>query len=140
MLNIGDVAALAGVPAATVRYYERRGLIAAAFRTRAGYRQYGPDAARHLRFIKHAQAFGFSLEEIQELLALRADDAAACPRVATTAREKIRAITQRIRELERVRHTREGLVRSCDARQPTGECPVLASLAEAHVTTEVEHA
>lgn len=60
-MRIGEIAALAGVPTATVRYYERRGLIAAPARSRAGYRQYGLETARRLRFIKRAQALGFTL-------------------------------------------------------------------------------
>ncbi len=82
MLRIGDVAAAAGVPAATVRYYERRGLLPRAPRTPAGYRQYGTETPRRLRFIRHAQELGFSLEEIQSMLALRSDDPAACRRTA----------------------------------------------------------
>jgi MerR family mercuric resistance operon transcriptional regulator len=130
-MQIGDVAALAGVPAATVRYYERRGLLAAPPRTRAGYRQYGPETARRLRFIKHAQALGFSLDEVQELLDLRVQDPSACHHVETTAREKIRGIKQRIAELQRMQRALEGLVRSCRARRPTDECPVLRALSEA---------
>jgi Hg(II)-responsive transcriptional regulator len=129
-MKIGDLAAVADVPAATVRYYERRGLLAAAPRTESGYRQYGPETALLLRFIKHAQELGFSLDEIQELLKLRIQDSAACSEVEATAREKIRAIRQRIRDLRRMQRTLEGLVRSCRARRPTAECPVLAALAE----------
>lgn len=142
MLTIGGVAALTGVPAATVRYYERRGLISPASRTSAGYRQYDADAAQRLRFIRHAQALGFSLAEVEELLAPRADDAAACPRVAAASRRKIRIIEQRIGELDRVKRTLEGLVRSCDAHQPSDPCPVLASLGDdvGRVKAEVEPA
>lgn len=140
MLTIGDVAALADVPAATVRYYERRGLLAATSRTRAGYRQYGPDAAQRLRFIRHAQALGFSLEEIQELLTLRADDAAACPHVAAAAREKVQTIIRRIGELDRMKQTLQELIRSCDAHEPSDACPVLSALAEAETEEEDEHA
>jgi MerR family mercuric resistance operon transcriptional regulator/MerR family gold-responsive transcriptional activator of gol and ges genes len=131
MMQISAVAALAGVPAATVRYYERRGLLAAPARTRAGYRQYGPETARRLRFIKHAQALGFSLDEIQDLLELRVQDRTACAQVAASAREKIDDIKQRIVELQRMQRTLEALVRSCRARRPTDECPVLVALSEA---------
>ena len=137
-MTIGEVAALAGLPTATVRYYEQRGLIGTAPRTHSGYRQYGPEMARRLRFIKHAQGLGFSLDEIQELLALRVADPAACSQVAATTREKIRGIRQRIRELQRMERTLTGLVRSCQARRATEECPVLAALAEPE--TQVDHA
>lgn len=133
-MNIGKLAALAGVGAATVRYYEQRGLLGVAPRTRSGYRRYDQNAARRLRFIKHAQELGFSLDEIRELLDLRVDDPASCQQVEATARGKLDLIQQRMRELERMRQTLEGLVRSCQTRQSTHECPVLATL------TETEHA
>ena len=70
-LSIGQVATAADVNIQTIRYYERRGLFPAAKRTPAGYRQYAADAVARLRFIKHAQDLGFSLNEIEELLGLR---------------------------------------------------------------------
>ena len=135
-MNIGKLAALAGVGTATVRYYERRGLLGAAPRTHSGYRRYDQQAAERLRFIRHAQELGFSLDDIRELLELRVDDPASCHQVEATAREKLGVIQQRIRELERMRQTLEGLVRSCQSRQLTNECPVLATLTEtAHEST-----
>lgn len=129
-MRIGEVAALAGVPAATVRYYERRGLIAQARRTASGYRQYGTDAARRLRFIKHAQALGFSLEEIQPMLALRADDPAACARIEATTREKIRAVRARLAELTRLERTLQDLAGACADNRASERCPVLAVLTD----------
>src|SRR5437773_491103 len=70
-LTIGQVADAADVNIQTIRYYERRGLFPTPRRTPAGYRQYADDAVARLRFIKHAQELGFSLQEIQELLGLR---------------------------------------------------------------------
>jgi DNA-binding transcriptional MerR regulator len=129
-MRIGEVATLAGVPPTTVRYYERRGLIGAAPRSPSGYRQYGPDAARRLQFIRHAKALGFSLTEVQELLALRATDPKSCARVAETTRTKLHGIRHRIRELEHMRRTLERLVRSCQAQRASAECPVLTVLTE----------
>lgn len=129
-MKISEVAALAGVPTATVRYYERRGLIAQAPRTRAGYRAYGSDTATRLRFIKRAQDLGFSLEQIQELLDLRVKHPAACPVVEASAREKIAEVELKIRELNRMRETLESLVESCRTHAPTAECPILNSLVQ----------
>ncbi|NUP54661.1 MAG: heavy metal-responsive transcriptional regulator [Gemmatimonadaceae bacterium] len=129
-MTIGELAAATGVPAATVRYYEQRGLLARAPRTRAGYRVYDADALRRLRFIRHAQALGFSLEDVQELLALRVTDPASCARVEITTREKLEHVRLRIRELQRMEHTLDALLRSCQRRQRTDECPVLATLSE----------
>src|SRR6266581_4859338 len=77
-LTIGQVATAADVNVQTIRYYERRGLVPTPRRTASGYRQYTDDAVARLRFIKHAQELGFSLQEIQELLGLRVRHAAAC--------------------------------------------------------------
>lgn len=126
--KIGELAALAGVPTATVRYYERRGLIAPARRTPSGYRQYGADAARRLRFIKHAQELGFSLEEIQRMLALRSEDPAACAQVQALTRQKVRAVRQRLMELRRLEASLEVLTRSCAMHEPADPCPILAAL------------
>jgi DNA-binding transcriptional MerR regulator len=71
MYTIGKVAALAGVSAATLRYYEKEGLITPASKTVAGYRQYNDEALRRIRFIKHAQHCGFTLTDIKELLTLK---------------------------------------------------------------------
>ena len=137
-MNIGKLAALVGVGTATVRYYERRGLLGSPPRTHSGYRRYDQQAAERLRFIKHAQELGFSLDEIRELLDLRVDHPSSCARVEATAREKVTLIQQRIRELERMRQTLERLVRSCQNRQRTNECPVLATLTDtAHGSTAV---
>lgn len=129
-MKIGEVAALAGVPVATVRYYERRGLIADAERTPSGYRQYDADAARRLRFIKHAQELGFSLDEVQQMLALQSDDPASCARVQSVTREKIRAVRERLTELERLERTLQGLVRACERHEPSAPCPVLVVLSD----------
>jgi DNA-binding transcriptional MerR regulator len=129
-MRISEVAALAGVPTATVRYYERRGLIAPTPRTASGYRQYGTEAARRLRFIKHAQALGFSLEEIQDLLALRASDPAACARVEATTRAKIRAVRERLAELRRLERELQALAGSCATTRTTEPCPVLTILSD----------
>jgi MerR family mercuric resistance operon transcriptional regulator len=62
--TIGRVAAEVGVNIQTIRYYERRGLLAPPERTKSGYRQYSGDAVSRLRFIRHAQELGFSLNEV----------------------------------------------------------------------------
>ena len=67
-----QIADRAGVNPQTVLYYERRNLLPEPPRTKAGYRQYGGEHLAHLNFIKRAQELGFTLEEIGELLALRA--------------------------------------------------------------------
>ena len=77
-LTIGDVAKQADVHSETLRYYERRGLVARPPRSVSNYRLYPEDTVRRVRFIKHAQAVGFSLKEIKELLSLRAAPKTQC--------------------------------------------------------------
>ncbi|MGI8843858.1 MAG: heavy metal-responsive transcriptional regulator [Gemmatimonadaceae bacterium] len=131
-MRISQVAALAGVPTATVRYYERRGLIAEAARTASGYRRYGSDVARRLRFIKHAQALGFSLEEIQEMLQLSVGDPASCARVEARTREKIRSVRERLAALQRLERTLQDLAAACAQHGASQPCPVLAVIADEH--------
>ncbi len=127
-LSIGQVATAADVNIQTIRYYERRGLFAAPKRTPAGYRQYAEEAVHRLRFIKHAQDLGFSLQEIEELLALRVRHGAACDVVERKTRKKIEVVQQRIRDLQRMKRTLERLAAACAVRRPTTECPILEVL------------
>lgn len=124
-MTIGAVAALAGVPAATVRYYERRGLLPKAPRTNSGYRKYGPETAERLRVIRRVQALGFSLEEIAELLELRAEEPSACTQAREEALMKVQAVRRKIRDLERMEQVLKELAASCAAGRPTAECPIL---------------
>lgn len=127
-LTIGGVARAAAVNVQTVRYYERRGLVVSPHRTPAGYRQYPSDVIARLRFIKHAQALGFSLNEIRELLALRVKPGVACETVAQRTRQKIALVTERIRQLKRIKVTLDHLAAACAGRRPTGDCPVLRAM------------
>jgi DNA-binding transcriptional MerR regulator len=89
--RIGELAKWTHVPVDTIRYYEKLGLLAPAVRTRSGYRSFGPASAERLRFIRHAQGLGFTLEEIGELLELRLEPGGSCPEVrARPPRESAR--------------------------------------------------
>jgi MerR family transcriptional regulator, copper efflux regulator len=127
-LTIGELAKHARVNRETVRYYERRRLLARPARSLSGYRMFPDEALRRLRFIRHAQALGFSLREIKELLALRIDSVDTCGRVRGRAELKIADIENRIRSLERMKRTLRGLVATCAQRGKTNACPILDSL------------
>jgi Hg(II)-responsive transcriptional regulator len=129
-LTIGQVAGAGGVNVQTIRYYERRGLFAPTQRSRSGYRQYSADAVVRLRFIRHAQALGFSLSEIKDLLALRVQNGKSCDRVAFKAKQKLDVVVQRIRDLQRLKGTLEGLARACATHRATDPCPILEALAD----------
>jgi len=120
-MTIARLGAAAGVGVETVRYYQRRGLLAVP-PSAGAVRRYGPDDLRRLRFIRRAQAAGFTLEEIGELLALdRTNDRA---RVRTLAAERIAAHDAKISELEQSRAALDRLRSHCASGQK-GPCPIL---------------
>lgn len=102
-LLIGVVAERAGVAAPTIRYYESLGLLHPAARSSAGYRRYADSAVEELRFIKKAQALGFSLDEIGEILKLSRSGTLPCSRVLSLAHRHIAAVDERIQQLQRFR-------------------------------------
>jgi MerR family mercuric resistance operon transcriptional regulator len=123
ILTIAKLAAAGGVGVETIRFYQRKGLLETPPRD-GGIRRYGSGDVRRLRFIRQAQAAGFTLEEIKELLALDATDDRSRARELASAR--IAALDVRIRELERAREALRKLQRDC-AGGTAGPCPILTS-------------
>ncbi len=128
LVTIGALARTEQLAPETLRYYERVGLIEPARRTASNYRLYGPEARRRLRFIRRAQALGFSLAEIGELLSLHARPEADMGEVKALADEKIADIERKIRDLERMKAGLEGLAEQCPGHGSTAECPILGAL------------
>ncbi|GGE32310.1 MerR family transcriptional regulator [Agaricicola taiwanensis] len=122
-LTIGRLAAAGGVGVETIRFYQRRGLLGTPTRE-SGIRRYGREDLRRLRFIKHAQAAGFTLEEIRELMALDASDDRG--RAHELAQARVDALNIRIAELQRARDALKRLARECGGGG-TGPCPILSS-------------
>jgi len=127
-LTIGKLARKIGVGASTLRYYERVGLIAPDYRTESGYRLYQADTVQRLRFIRRAQALGFSLEDIAELLDLSGNPQARAAQVKQVTEEKIADIGKRIRDLQRMQQGLQALSAHCSGEGSTTECPILAAL------------
>src|SRR5213593_3218668 len=127
-LKSSEVAKQGGVNLETIRYYERRGLLPRPPRTHAGYRTFGTDAVRRLRFIKRAQELGFSLKEVKALLALRVDARTSCADVRTRAEAKIADIDQKLRALRAMKRALVRLTAACVGRGPVSACPILESL------------
>jgi MerR family mercuric resistance operon transcriptional regulator len=96
-LTIGKLAESAGVNVETIRYYQRRGLLSEPKKPLGGYRHYPPDITKRVRFIKRAQALGFTLEEIAGLLRLEA--ATACAETRELAAHKLALIEEKLTEL-----------------------------------------
>ena len=132
-VTIGKLAKDIGIGAGALRYYERLGLLPPASRTASGYRVYGTDAATRLRFIRRAQALGFSLEEIAELLALSDNPRARARDVKRVTQAKIADLEQRIDALKRMKRGLATLEARCSGHGVSGECPILAALAREDV-------
>lgn len=126
--TIGQLAKAVDVNVQTVRYYERLKLLGPSARRPSGYRIYGEEEERRLRFIKNAQALGFTLHEIAELLNLRVSSRARCGDVQRRTEAKLAHVEVKIRELQALARALQALIRSCRAGRPTEQCPILTSL------------
>ena len=102
-LRVGSIAKKAGVGVQTLHYYERIGLLPKPTRSEANYRLYSPDALRRVRFIKKAQALGFRLEEIKQILDLKSHGRAPCRKVTELGEHHLREIDARIAHLRTYR-------------------------------------
>jgi MerR family mercuric resistance operon transcriptional regulator len=122
-LTVSRLAAAGGVGVETIRFYQRRGLLETPERD-GGIRRYGSEDVRRLRFIRQAQAAGFTLDQIGELIALDSTDDR--PRVRELAAARIAALDERIADLQRARDALQQLAREC-GRGRAGPCPILSS-------------
>ncbi|WP_428937761.1 MerR family transcriptional regulator [Fontivita pretiosa] len=127
-LSTSELAKRAGINLASIRFYERQGLLPKPPRTPSGYRMFPPDSARRVRFIKRAQELGFTLKEIKQLLALRLDPDTSCADVRRRAEAKLADIDQKIRDLKRMKATLARLAAVCPGQGATSDCPILESL------------
>ncbi|MCC7462239.1 MAG: heavy metal-responsive transcriptional regulator [Gammaproteobacteria bacterium] len=125
-MHIGEVARRAEVGIDTVRYYERHGLLRPSSRSAAGYRRFGELELARLRFIRRAQALGFTLKEVRELLALSARRDVA--RVKRSAQRKLEDVQGRLDALERIRAGLSSLIGACPGQGRTADCPILRAL------------
>ena len=129
-MNIGEAAKASGVSAKMVRYYEEIGLIPKARRTLSGYRTYSPGDVHSLRFIKQARNLGFSIEQIEQLLALWQDRRRPSRKVKELAHAHIEELEARIREMRDMKRTLETLVKQCHG-DDRPDCPILEGLEKA---------
>ena len=126
--TIGKIAKLAGVNVETIRYYQRRGLLSEPEKPHRGYRRYPVDIVKHIRFIKRAQALGFTLNEVAVLMEL--EEARACGVTRRLALDKIKAIDQKLAGLASMRKALAALVQRCGAGTSTTGCPIIRSLGQ----------
>lgn len=133
-LHIGEVAQRTGLGIHAIRFYERRGLLRQPPRSEGGFRLFDESSVRDLKFISQAQALGFSLAEIRELLVLRRGDAEACSHVRDLLRAKIAVVRGKLRELTELKARLESDLRKCGRELASqgdshrGPCPVLEEI------------
>jgi len=124
--TIGHLAKAAEVNVETIRYYQRRGLLTEPERMVSSIRRYSDTDLDRLRFIRHAQSAGFTLDEIAGLLQLRSQ--VCCAKTRTLAAAKLEVIDQRLNELAQLRADLTKWVGECDANPTNERCPVIEHL------------
>jgi len=127
--TIGQLSKASNVKVETIRYYEQRGLILKAPRRESGYRQFSEEDVKRLRFIKHAQLIGFTLNEISELLSLKVTPEATCGDINRRIDIKLTDIHGKVSSLLEMERTLLKLKKACKQRGISSkDCPVIELL------------
>lgn len=127
-MTVGRLAERAQVSVEAIRYYQGRGLLATPARAHGRVRRYGEDSLRRLLFIKRAQRLGFTLAEVQTLLAL--NDGSGCARARALAEDKLAQVAARLQDLRAISRTLQRLIRLCHTTRGPVACPLIEALAE----------
>jgi len=125
-LTIGVFAQAAAVNVETIRFYQRKGLLAEPDKPYGGIRRYGETDVARVRFIKRAQQLGFSLDEIIELLKL--EDGVHCGEARRLAARKLDAVRAKLADLLQMEAMLADMVKRCDARRGKVCCPLIDAL------------
>lgn len=125
-MTISRLAAAGGVNVETVRFYQRSGLISEPSRPYSGYRTYGADDVRRIRFIKRAQLLGFTLDEIGSLLKLEGSQ--TCASTRELAARKLAMVEAKLYDLQSMKTALATMVSRCDSEQPSSGCPIIQAL------------
>ena len=121
--TIGALARAAEVPTSTVRYYERAGLLRPSARSAGNYRLYSKEDLHRLRFIRAAQATGFTLEDVTQLLR-----PAPCAKVQELIEDRLAQLVARMKELRHVQKVLNASLRACREHEVSGRCEVIDTL------------
>jgi DNA-binding transcriptional MerR regulator len=135
--KIGQVAQETGLTIDTIRFYEKQGLLKRSPRTEGGFRLFGASDIETLKFVRKAQELGFSLNEIRELLILRADHVPACSHIKELLAQKLTAVKEKIAELQNMERSLQHALQKCKRELKTAapgheeRCPVLEEINQA---------
>ena len=127
-MTISLLAKAAGTPSSTIRYYERIGLLNPEDRSQGNYRLYGGESLRKLKFIRSAQAIGFTLGDVRALLSDDAGGTPTCGNVQGVIEERLAEIDQRLKDLRHVRRVLKTALGKCQRQKKTDCCHVVESL------------
>ena len=131
-VTIGEAARLTGLTAKRVRHYESLGLLPRATRTESGYRLYDDAALHTLRFVAHARALGFGMDEIAELVGLWRDRRRSSADVKQRVQRHIEELRRRATELARMERALEALASRCHGDDRPA-CPILDAIEDGSV-------
>lgn len=120
-----------GTDPATIRYYEREGLLQPPARTASGYRDYGPEAVERLTFIRHCRSLDIPLRDVRRLLSLLDERDASCNEVNELIDTHLEQVRRKRRELEALERQLVGLRAQCCERHRVADCGIVDELLHA---------
>jgi MerR family mercuric resistance operon transcriptional regulator len=126
--TISQLAEKAGIPTTTVRYYERIGLVEPEDRSAGNYRLYSRASLDKLKFIKAAQAIGFTLEDTRALLADESGSPPQCGAVQGLIEDRLADVEERLKDLRHVRKVLKSALQQCRQQNPSDCCHVTEQL------------
>jgi len=128
--TISQLATVAEIPTTTLRYYERIGLLQPENRSQGNYRLYGDESLRKVKFIRAAQAIGFTLDDVKALLAAPDSNAASCREVQSLIDVRLADVAQRLKDLRHVQQVLKSALEKCREMARIDCCHVLSTLRE----------
>jgi DNA-binding transcriptional MerR regulator len=129
--RIGDLAKQAGVKVVTIRYYEQAGLMPVCERTSGNYRVYAQEHLQRLNFVRRCRELGFTLVQVKDLLQLSASQSPTCADVCNVAADHLKEVESKITDLKRLAFELRRIGSSCDGKQSSAKCRLIASLTNA---------
>lgn len=139
-MRIGELSKASGVDVETIRYYEKKGLLAEPARSANGYRAYDAVYLERLAFIRHCRALDIPLADIRRLLAFVEQPTDDCGEIDRLIDMQLARVQARLRSMKVLEQQLLALRGQCDASHPTRECGILHELvAAAHSETCVCH-
>jgi DNA-binding transcriptional MerR regulator len=126
--TISQLAHAAEVPTTTIRYYERVGLVQPEDRSEGNYRLYSDESLQKLKFIRTAQAIGFTLDDVKALLSTPDSSAASCRQVQSLIEERLAEVAQRLKDLRHVQQVLKASLEKCRQSERADCCHVIETL------------